>query len=575
MKSSGTLFACFVFILFPFFVGAQQALPKDYFRSPLDIKHFVSGTFAEPRPDHLHSGIDFATNGRQGASVLAVADGYVSRVKVSAGGYGRVIYITHPNGFVSVYAHLNEFNVVVEDYVHRKQMEKQSFEIELLPDPALFPFKKGDLIGYSGNTGSSSGPHLHFELRREHSERPINPALLGIYATDVLPPMIQKLKVYPEGANSLVNGQHIAAAYSFIQEKSIYKYSFADTVKVTGSCYFGLLVRDYVSSSSNDAGIYSWEMLVDDKSCFNVSLDSFAFDETRMVNDVIDYKDYTASGTRFMMFHKSRGNSLPIYGSALERGSLTFDTKKCVRVTLKTRDYVGNTAELNFVVEGQPEMKDFSREVLTDSTRILAWNQPGHYATSDFVVDLPAYSLLESTDFYYARMTSPVPSYSALHRIGRTSTPLIKPMVLSIKIENVPAQYMDKLVIARVQGTRTLVFSGGDVKEGQIETRAYRFGDYVVVADTTAPTVKPLGFSSHKNINALQALKIVVKDDLSGVKMYRAEVNGKWTVMEYDAKSDLLIIPVDELFLMGKNELKLVVIDARNNITTQEYILIR
>ncbi len=575
MKGFRTLCTSVVLLLFPLLAGAQQALPAAYFRSPLEIKHFVTGTFAEPRPDHLHSGIDFATNGRLGASVYAVADGYVSRVKVSATGYGRVIYITHPNGFVSVYAHLNEFNVVVEDYVRRKQLEKQSFEIELLPDPALFKFKKGDLIGYSGNTGASSGPHLHFEIRREKTERPINPALFGIYASDGLSPMIQKMKVYPEGSNSLVNGQHTASIYSFTQEKNIYKYSLADTVKVTGSCSFGLLVRDFVSGNANDAGIYAWDMLVDDVPYFSVELDSFSFDETRMVNDLIDYKEYNNTGSRYMMFRKSRGNSLPIYGNILQRGLYTFDQKKTIKVTLRAKDVSGNSAELVFMVKGQAAMKEFSPESLTDSSKIFSWNQPGHYQTNDFTVDLASYSLLESTEFFYASMKCPVPCYGSMHRIGPTTTPLIKPMVLSIKIDKVPEQYINKLVIARVKEDNSLVYSGGDVKEGYIETRAYRFGDYVVVADTVAPTVKPLGFSSHKNINSMQALKIAVTDNLSGVKLYRAEINKKWALMEYDEKNDLLIIPIDELFEMGKNELHLVVIDARNNVTEQNYTLIR
>ena len=575
MKNPVTWFTCLFIAFLPLALSAQKTLPKDYFKAPLEIKPFITGTFGESRTDHMHSGLDYATNGRIGIPVYAVADGYVSRVKVSATGYGRVIYLTHPNGYVSVYAHLNEFNVVVEDYIRRKQYEKQSFEIELLPDPALFKFKKGELIGYSGNTGASTGPHLHFEIRSEKTERPLNPALFGIYAPDELSPMVRRLKVYPEGNNSVVNGQHAAAIYSFVQEKNQFQYRLTDTVKVTGSCTFGMLVGDYVSAASNEAGIYSWQLLVDDVPLYSAALDSFAFDDTRMVNDLIDYKEWSNTGIRYTMFRRSSGDLLPIFEKPENKGVLTFNTEKLVKITMIATDIVGHKAELNFMVLGQPALKAFSNDLLTDSAKMFYWDKPAHYQTSDFKVDLPAYSIFENTDFYYARMNSPVPALSAMHRIGRAGTPLIKPLTLSIKLENIPEKYREKLVIARMQGPRDLAYSGGDVKEDYIETRAYRFGDYVVTADTTAPVVKPLGFSSHKNISAMQVLRLAATDDLSGVKLYRAEVNGKWTLMEYDAKNDLLLIPVDELFVMGKNTLKVVVVDARNNVTKLEYILIR
>jgi hypothetical protein len=336
-----------------------------------------------------------------------------------------------------------------------------------------------------------------------------------------------------------------------------------------------MLVSDYVSATSNEAGIYSWQLLVDDVPYFSAALDSFAFDDTRMVNDLIDYKEWSSTGNRYTMFRRSSGDLLPIFEKPENKGVLTFNAQKLVKITMMAMDIAGHKAELNFMVLGQPALKAFSNDLLTDSTKMFYWDKPAHYQTGDFKVDLPANSIFENTDFYYTRMNSPVPALSAMHRIGRAGTPLIKPLTLSIKLENIPEKYREKLVIARMQGPRDLAYSGGDVKEDYIETRTYRFGDYVVTADTTAPVVKPLGFSSHKNISAMQVLRLAATDDLSGVKLYRAEVNGKWTLMEYDAKNDLLLIPVDELFVMGKNTLKVVVVDARNNVTKLEYILIR
>jgi len=183
---------------------AQSNIPKDYFGKPLDIPLILSGSFGELRSNHFHSGLDIKTQQRTGLPVYAPADGYVSRIKVGHYGYGKALYIKHPNGYSTVYAHLERYAGKIQDYVKKQQYRKESYEIELFPKADLLPVYKGDLIGYSGNTGSSGGPHLHFEIR-DASSRPMNPMLFGLDVPDTRRPLLNSVMVYPVGDSAHVD----------------------------------------------------------------------------------------------------------------------------------------------------------------------------------------------------------------------------------------------------------------------------------------------------------------------------------------------------------------------------------
>lgn len=560
----------FVLVLLSLLAQAQERLAPGYFRSPLDIVHSVTGTFAEPRPDHLHSGIDFGTNQKQGLNIYAMADGYVSRIKVSAGGYGKVLYLSHPNGTVSVYAHLSAFNVVIDDYIYRKQVQKESWEIELFPDPRLFTLKKGDLVGYSGNTGSSTGPHLHLEIRSEISERPLNPALFGLYAGDIKPPVIRKFMVYP-GKGSSINGKTLTQIYSFEKNSGQQQLRLPETISLRGSCYFGVMARDYVSSATNDAGIYALSMLVDSVPYFSYKLDSFAFDETRYVNDLIDYAEYTNKGQRILLLKKSPGNKLDIFKDVKNNGILEFEDTLLHQVVITAADIAGNKTSLTFMIrsEGKADKKP---EV--SGTRLFRWNEVNQFEEGDVRIDMPPGALFNDLNFIYSRRSNKMNHLSALHGIHRSDVPLFRPFGISLRADSVASHLLEKAVICRLTEGNKLIALPTEYADGWLKAGSNRFGDFLIAYDTLAPQIKALNFAEGRNISALESLKVNISDELSGIRKYRAEAEGKWVMTEYDAKNKMLIIKKDQLFPPGNIRLEIKVSDACGNERKATYKLL-
>jgi len=277
-------------ILFNISTYSQLKLDTLGWIPPVDIPIYLSGNFAELRTGHFHAGIDIKTQGQEGFKIYAVQDGYISRIKVSSGGYGKAIYINHPDGYTSVYAHLKEYNIQLDKYVRAKQYENKSYNINIFPEKGELTVNQGDIIGLSGNSGSSAGPHLHFEIRDTKSSRPINGLFLGYDIKDNIPPRMDYLYVYPQNEQSTINGKNSNHYYSLKKDNGNFVLRQGDTLNADGNIGFGLKVNDFLNGSANRCGIYQLKAYTNNTLFFHEKFDGVSFAETRYINSLMDYK---------------------------------------------------------------------------------------------------------------------------------------------------------------------------------------------------------------------------------------------------------------------------------------------
>ena len=317
------------------FSYSQEKYPEDYFRNPLDIAPVIAGTFGELRSNHFHSGIDIKTQGKQGLKIYAAADGYVSRIKVAQYGFGKAIYITHPNGFTTVYAHLSKYSDKIQKYVKSIQYKKEDYQTgSLFFKKNKFPVKKGEIIAFSGDTGSSGAPHLHYEIRNTKTEEILNPLLFGLKPEDTTAPSIQSLKVYPLNNSSRINLQN----KSFIlplKNSSKGKY-IADRISAFGMIGFGINVFDRLDKALNKNGIYSLEMLVNGKRFYYHNVETFSFPESKFINLHIDYEHYKKYKRKYQKTYKETANKLSTYKNLVNNGII--DIKNGLSYTVEIID---------------------------------------------------------------------------------------------------------------------------------------------------------------------------------------------------------------------------------------------
>ncbi|MBK5214163.1 MAG: M23 family metallopeptidase [Flavobacteriaceae bacterium] len=547
-------------LLFGGLAYGQSDVPSDYFSNPLDINMLLAGNFGELRANHFHSGLDIKTDQREGLPVYAPADGYVSRIQVQHYGYGKALYILHPNGYTTVYGHLRSYAGDIEKYVKDTQYKKETFEVELFPDKALLPVKKGDIIAYTGNTGGSGGPHLHFEFR-DSSQRPMNPLLFGIKIPDSKTPIVSAIFAYPAGEDAQVNQSQNRTKLRLIKQKGgNYK---TENITAFGKIGFGITTYDQQDGASNKNGTYKIGTRFNGTEKFEVLFNKFSFSESRYLNRYTDYNYYETNKSMVQKLFRESNNPLSIITKEDDNGYIAVQDSLNSIYTIEVDDYNGNRMLVSIPIEGKKlEILDSVKVEKTDD--YIYADHATSITKGKFSIYIPANSLYEDTYL-------DIKDEGDILKFHEDVIPIHSNISITVDVSNYNEADRDKLYIGRLNYKGLPYYNSTTLNGDKLTAKIRTFGSYTVASDTTAPTVKPVNFAEGKWISNQNFLQVKISDDLSGISSYRGTINGKFILMEYDYKKNVLTYNFnDNVNLDSENNFKLIVIDNVGNSATFE-----
>jgi hypothetical protein len=544
--------------------------PKEkLFISPLKDEPSLSATFAELRNDHFHSGLDYRTGGVTGKEVLASAEGYVYRIAVSPSGFGKAVYIRHPSGYSTVYAHLRSFRPDIEEYVKKKQYEQKSFSVSLFPSGEMFKVSKGEVIAWSGNSGGSSGPHLHFEVRDSATEETLNPLNFDMGVADRTRPVIDKIFVYPLDRYSSVNKGHGRVSLKTVVANGSYSLPAGTVPVVSGRTGIGIKCWDNLDNSSNKCGIYSIEMLVDSVKVYCFTADRFSFIESRYLNSHVDYKAKVTDNEYIHKLFIEPGNRLSMYDCRVNSGDLKFKDDREHIVSIIVRDAAGNRSSASFKVRSLSVPPVAPLEV--NCSKVIPYTRASDFTADGIRVHFPAGALYDTLFLVY-KVRSDIRTFlSPVHCVHDETVAIHDRYRISIRPDTVLAGKEGKMCLAVLNGKGNASYIGGDLRYGYVTADVNRLGDFVVTADTLPPSVKP-SFASGANLTGKQLFTVTITDEFSGIKSYDTVIDGKWVLAEYDAKNNILIYRPETPLLKENtlHQMELTVTDNRGNKTVMK-----
>ena len=549
--------------------------------SPLEIDLILAGNFGEMRSNHFHTGLDIKTLGVEGQKILAVEDGYVSRVRVSPWGYGLAVYIDHPNGLTSVYAHLSKFNPAIDSLVHLHQVKNESWILDdaTLEDSVFV--KKGELIAWSGNTGGSSAPHLHFELRETGTEHAINPLQFKCYQNkikDSSPPKVSGIKLYAvDKKGYLIPGKSAYYSCTLSGKKWVVNYNkpvdISSLICENSYLAIGFHVTDKLDGAGNICGVYHSYLMKGDQTLHEQKMEYLNFDQNRFLNTHQDFNEFDKNHRDIHKNFATVINPLPIY--PVNNGLISWD-KASGDYTYKAYDVHGNLQTINFSLKKESNEK--SENPFDNTTDYFFPDSVNTMLRENFQV------LMEPATFYEPmqrlfKIDSNSTYLSPKYQFGEYSIPVQKYFDVRIRVSDLPSNFpIYKLGIGLLSDRNYLTFLGGDYVDGWVEASSRNFGQFILLADTIDPVIKPLDFNESKTITKYNNLQLEINDDLSGVFVYKAHLNGKWVVMEYDRRKKRYIIPLDKwskpLLRTGKNKIRIYAKDGKGNESEAGYTLI-
>lgn len=539
----------FLLVLFFSWIGmvtTQAQYDKGYFRSPLGIPLYLAGNFGEFRPNHFHTGLDFKTNQVENLPVYAVADGFVSRIAVSHSGYGYCLYVQHPNGFTSVYAHLNSFDQRISNYLLEQQRKKEQWNVDVTVDSGKLVYKKGDQIALSGNTGGSIAPHLHFEIRNTLTEKVINGMHFGFPIVDKLAPVMRQVGIY-DAAKSVYMQEPLIRSVSSLQGKEW-------VVKVP-SVRLGVIAEDFMNNSTNTLGIYKTELIVDGNLIVQTEMNELDFANNKSINGYTDYK-YRATNKDWMqVLYRSQNNPLDFYKKLENNGVVDLVANKKRHIIIKLHDYDNNFNEVSFYLVYEPQGIDI--KVVTAISSL----QPFKYRNTYYQFNNDGYAFYDevpiSIDVHPA-----VNKWSKVISVHQQNIPLAKPQELYLKLLHpIPFQWYGKLVFRHevkaqaLPGAQAQSGMKATIKNGQAFALIKTLGNYYVDIDTLAPKIKVIT----NNTNMVQ---VQVTEETTNIKSFKAYLNDKFVV--FSRKGNVFTSEVPS-FYEKKGVLKIIVADDNDN----------
>ena len=527
--------------------NAQKFEPS----APLDIPLILSGTFAELRGNHFHGGIDIKTQGRSGLKVSAVADGYVSRISVSPYGYGNALYLRHPEGYTTVYGHLNAFYPELEQWIEEQLRDRSKNNGNLYPNANQFPVSRGQLVAFSGNTGGSFGPHLHFEIRDTKTEEPLNPLEFGIQVKDTRKPDLRGLMWTDRDFGD----------YGTFKE--------GDTVEMYSTKGFDVFTTDKQDGANNNNGVYLIEASANGQVFFTAHYNRINFNTSRFINAHINYPRYATQRVRYTRLYELENNPLkitntyPIMNPSFQasKGWISVAVDSIIQVDVSILDYEKNQRNLTFYLRGSAVLDDYSR------AETLDWQRDNDLAIGPIKVHIPSGALYNTDEFNLFKKGDNT------YVIGEAYVPLQKHMTLSWELDSVKQRKQGWFVWEYDNRGKKSAITG-ERKDAVLEIKTRSTGSYQLDQDLKKPEVRIVkNTPSLRSNSSFKEIQVHAADDKTGIDRYSARIDDSFARIDFDYKKELLKVIIPKELAAGNHNLRIVVIDGVGNTTVKEYAI--
>jgi murein DD-endopeptidase MepM/ murein hydrolase activator NlpD len=531
--------------------------PANYFRYPLDIPLKLNANFGEMRPNHFHMGLDLFTLRKENLPVLAPAEGWIAKIKIDPNGFGNAIYVNHPNGFTTLYAHMNTFPPGTAQAIKEAQYAKQKWNGDVEFEKNQFPVRKGQLIGYSGNTGASAGPHVHYEIRGTENDVCLN-ALLFHKVYDVTPPDITKLAVYDRSKSTYEQSPRNVGLVGAAGGYTI----TGNTLTVNSNrISFALVATDRITGVPNSNGIFEAMVYMDDEAHSGFQIDGINYLETRYLNAHVDYRIKTAGGSYFQHLSPLPGDRLPIYFKK-EDGLIHLDDTAVHQIKIVVRDANNNASTLRFNIK-RTETISPAANILKDSRYMLP-NQMNIFEMADVQMVSTEKSFYDAFRFNYNYKTN-AQAVSNVHVMHTPLIPVHDSMMFRIKPNKTIADENRNRVIMIKNARGKTVIERAILVKGWYEAKFREFGEFWLEIDALAPTIAIAGVTDGGTIGNNSLITVTVADNKKDIRKFRAELDGEWLL--FSGLGPVYRYRVDEYCPAGEHELKLIAEDEAGNVT--------